>query len=742
MKKWLSILLAVCMAVSLCPSTLPCVTADSLISAEILEGKLTHADVESVTVAPITVFEHTFGEELSAASETYYCYCNWTAFLSYTIELKNGDVIEAPKGYFRYDGARYDLFSAHAHKDRDACWEVGNTYTERVRILGEECDVSITVVPSPVVDLEIEPITILEGTKCDTAVGSAGEYCVYRWYEDMPWKLTLNDGKTFESTAATVMIDAKNYPFEYSDDQSSQNHWKAGETHVCRVKVLGFSVDVPVTITDTPIKNVVFEDIVVYENADGMYASQYNPEFGRDEEYFRYIWSPYISYEAITADGEKITGSGSGIGLGDTYYDFEWNDPQSLFTKWTVGNTYGVGIAVGGKTYTVSVRVEENPVESVQIANIVIPQGMNASTTLAYDVEGNKHVEYLQYDITPLLDYKVVFKDGTITEADRYGFDYNGRHYGAVIQTQQNHDNTWQPDKIYYATVSVMGNSSLVPVYIKPIAAAEGFAYTVRNGNATVTECHKTDEALVIPEKIGDYTVTELQNIADAENFTALYLHDSIESLSWIDFTAFEALETIYYEGDEYHWRDVSKHYNGFGDITIVFNYSFAQEKAETPVFSAKTSTTVTLAAVAGMEYSRDGIHWQTSPVFTNLLCETEYTFYQRYHETEWLGAGEVSEALTVTTDTHKYSNPLDSDCNICGAVREMQKTLLGDVDDSGRVDSTDARLTLQYAVMKIPADQLDLTVADVNGDSKTDSTDARLILQYAVKKIDKLPAA
>jgi len=60
---------------------------------------------------------------------------------------------------------------------------------------------------------------------------------------------------------------------------------------------------------------------------------------------------------------------------------------------------------------------------------------------------------------------------------------------------------------------------------------------------------------------------------------------------------------------------------------------------------------------------------------------------------------------------------------------------MLGDVDNNGKVDSTDARLVLQYAVKKItslPA----LDAADVNGDGKADSTDARLILQYSVKKI------
>jgi len=65
----------------------------------------------------------------------------------------------------------------------------------------------------------------------------------------------------------------------------------------------------------------------------------------------------------------------------------------------------------------------------------------------------------------------------------------------------------------------------------------------------------------------------------------------------------------------------------------------------------------------------------------------------------------------------------------------------LGDVNGDKKVDSTDARLVLQYAVGKIDVDALNTTVADVNGDNKVDSTDARLILQLAVGKIQAFPA-
>ncbi len=61
---------------------------------------------------------------------------------------------------------------------------------------------------------------------------------------------------------------------------------------------------------------------------------------------------------------------------------------------------------------------------------------------------------------------------------------------------------------------------------------------------------------------------------------------------------------------------------------------------------------------------------------------------------------------------------------------------MLGDVDGNGKVDSTDARLILQYAVGKIDGTKLAGGAADVDRNRKIDSTDARLVLQYAVGKI------
>lgn len=62
--------------------------------------------------------------------------------------------------------------------------------------------------------------------------------------------------------------------------------------------------------------------------------------------------------------------------------------------------------------------------------------------------------------------------------------------------------------------------------------------------------------------------------------------------------------------------------------------------------------------------------------------------------------------------------------------------TLLGDVDQNQKINTTDARLTLQYAAGRIGSDALSLSAADVDKNQKVNTTDARLILQCAAQRI------
>jgi len=111
------------------------------------------------------------------------------------------------------------------------------------------------------------------------------------------------------------------------------------------------------------------------------------------------------------------------------------------------------------------------------------------------------------------------------------------------------------------------------------------------------------------------------------------------------------------------------------GTLTITAD-SIAQGKAPRPTVKSKTQSIVVLNSVAGCEYSKDGVNWQANSTFSGLSCNTAYKFYQRYAEKQggYL-VGSSSDALSVTTSNHSYTNNCDTTCNVCGAVRRITHT-------------------------------------------------------------------
>lgn len=109
------------------------------------------------------------------------------------------------------------------------------------------------------------------------------------------------------------------------------------------------------------------------------------------------------------------------------------------------------------------------------------------------------------------------------------------------------------------------------------------------------------------------------------------------------------------------------------------------------PVLESKTDTVVTLVATNGYEYSKDGITWQTSNVFSELSPDTSYTFYQRVAETDTSYVSEKSNGTTIVTlkpceanpSLHTYDNACDNSCNNCGAIRNTAEHIYDNACDA-----------------------------------------------------------
>lgn len=108
-----------------------------------------------------------------------------------------------------------------------------------------------------------------------------------------------------------------------------------------------------------------------------------------------------------------------------------------------------------------------------------------------------------------------------------------------------------------------------------------------------------------------------------------------------------------------------------------------------------------------------------------------------------------VTFAVSAGDTVRVYLTTLDADvCNPGGtlnvnfAFKPAGICEIGDVSGDGQVDTTDAKLVMQYDLGLIAATALDLTVADVNNDGLIDTTDAKLIMQLDLGLIPGFPNA
>ena len=91
------------------------------------------------------------------------------------------------------------------------------------------------------------------------------------------------------------------------------------------------------------------------------------------------------------------------------------------------------------------------------------------------------------------------------------------------------------------------------------------------------------------------------------------------------------------------------------------------------------------------------------------------------------------AESRTVTVELAHFSTYILAD-------QDTEPKMLGDVNGDGKVNTTDAKLIMQFELGLIDETMLDAAAADVNGDDKVNALDANYIRRYAAKIISVFP--
>ena len=212
--------------------------------------------IENIEIEPLSIIANTDGDntfdyntETDEYSFAYHLY-NPEYLLNSTITLKDGTIIHGKGPRFTYCDITYyfDYKISQSYENR---WEVGNTYNMNFSFLDFSIDVPITIIDCPFENIEIKPITILDGTYCYYQSNFNFDY-TYLYYEPecvMEYTITLKDGTTLNGTGDDFKYDGKTYNFTIETYQSYKNQWTAGNTYPMNVTLGSFSINVPVTIT-------------------------------------------------------------------------------------------------------------------------------------------------------------------------------------------------------------------------------------------------------------------------------------------------------------------------------------------------------------------------------------------------------------------------------------------------------------------------------------------------------------
>ena len=124
-------------------------------------------------------------------------------------------------------------------------------------------------------------------------------------------------------------------------------------------------------------------------------------------------------------------------------------------------------------------------------------------------------------------------------------------------------------------------------------------------------------------------------------------------------------------------------------------------------------------------KYDKDN-HWK------ECSCGDK-TQLAKHTESEWI----IDKEATKEAEGEKHI-----ECTVCKAVIKTEKiekiteepVLRGDVDGSGKVNATDARLALRIAAKLEKPTAEQIKRGDLNGDGKITSKEARMILRFAAK--------
>lgn len=360
-----------------------------------------------------------------------------------------------------YDGEGNTVAEQQGSDDsRSVCvkayLEEGETYYFEVGLLEATAgNICVGIGTLAVSSVYVEPISIIENTCGYLTNDGENEYYYYNIMPEMKTTVTMTDGTVVEGNGYGFDYNGQWWNFDWSQEQSFENRWTAGNEYAVHIATKGASEKVVVSIEETPVKSINVHPISYYEKTNG-YVANSSDKDGNPVTYYEYGW-----INGLTMDIEYKDGTSESISFNSTpdiyeRYKLSYSNNQSYENQWVGGNTYTNDIYLLGYKAQVSVEIKETPFTSLSIEPVRVIEGTNCDYTRDYDWETDTYTDYYyRYHLYNNIKYTVTTKDGqTITDTGS-GLWYNGIWFSISFENTQNYENRWTVGNSYTVNASL-----------------------------------------------------------------------------------------------------------------------------------------------------------------------------------------------------------------------------------------------------------------------------------------------
>lgn len=536
-------------------------------------------------------------------------------------------------------------------------WGVG-TYTGTVSLMDKECEVTITIVESPVESISAvmtsELLYLTDGwTSSYWEDETEYEYFNYYWSDKVQFTVTYNGGSVFVG-GEDELYRLFGYSPETHDDQSYNNQWGIG-SHTGNVTFMGAACSVNIEVEDNYIANISAtpkRSIYLGLDCDTVDRLQDND--------ISYLFDAYtVTYKngkTLVCDASKLYKQ-YGVSP-QVYIDIPLtNDGTGL---------YDATIKLGGMKFSTQVNVVENPYTAVSLSEndgfLYLTFTKNDSSTvtakvLTYDGYNTVKTDIGSFYGTFSTDENDITKNVKFTMGDMESNILESSQLVKIMQCGTQLANAFSCYEMteFNGTITADNIDKIIAF---AYCAAESFR---QSGEVTMVEIDGDYYYLIDAETVKSI-VSMFFDITGVDFAMAKTDEETGKILVGLSMAGNFGSEELTYDSNADKWTYYFYYYkndvttatvidwNAEGKITRMWTKT-ASPTPSYPEIASRTENSVTLVANEGYEYRINDGEWQQSNIFTGLTAEGEYYFYQRVAETEEKFASDESAPLVVAAE-------------------------------------------------------------------------------------------